>query len=224
MKLLLFILLLPIFSFSQVSVIKVTAQRPIFEEKVIYGARWPTWNKNESYGNPDTRLSFSTMGYDAFWNQTKGPRTFYTNISENQRISRGDSIRVISGGGSKYIWNTGDTTRTIKVSPLNTTTYSVTITDDNRSKQLSTTVYVEDRPLSPKTLNVGNDRTICEGTTITLTSDVEETPTTTYLWSTGATSKSITVTPSLSNTYTVTVTDNEIVLVDEILIIIKKCN
>jgi len=222
MKLLFFILfMIPLISYSQITVIEVTQQRNMFEEKVI-SEGWPKWNKNSWYGNPDSGLDFAGIGYDAFWNQPKGERTFYTNISENQRIFLGDSINLISGGGENYVWNTGDSTRVIKVSPIDTTTYTVTIKDDDRTDEKSVIVYVEPRPDGFQTINIGNDYSICEGLTITLVANGLSQST--YLWSTGDTSKTITVTPSLTQFYTVSVTLGNQTVTDTILIIVNNCN
>ena len=221
MRLLFFILFFVTgLSYSQITVIEVTQQRNMFEEKVI-SEGWPKWNKTSWYGNPNTGLDFAGTGYDVFWNQPKGERTFFTNISENQRIFLGDSINLISGGGSQYIWSTGDSTRVIKVSPIDTTTYTVTIKDDGRTNELSVTVYVEPIPEEYKNLNIGNDYTICEGTTIALISNGLSYST--YEWSTGDTTKIITVTPSLTQFYTVTVTFGNQTVTDSILIIVNNC-
>ena len=52
--------------------------------------------------------------------------------------------------------------------------------------------------------DAGLDSTICNGTTVTLTA----TGGTTYLWDTGDTTAEIDVTPAVTTTYTVTVTDD----------------
>lgn len=222
MKLLLFILFfVPMMMFSQITVIKVTKQRDMFTEKVIREG-WPKENPDSWYGNPDTGLDFAGIGYDGFWNQPKGKRTFYTNISENQRIFRGDSVNLISGGGSQYLWNTGDSTRILKVSPLDTTTYSVKIKDDNRETELSVTVFIEDRIFGVPIANLGNDNVICKGESVFLISN--GTPTSTYLWNTGEITQGITVTPDVTQTYSVTITDGTNSDTDTVIIIVNNCN
>lgn len=214
---------LPMILTAQISVIKVTKQRDMFTEKVIE-CGWPKYEKTSWYGHPYVN-GLTNEQISAIWFGAKyGPRTFYTNISENQRIQRGDSILLISGGGATYRWDTGDTTRIIKVAPTDTKTYSVTITDDNRSATLSTTVFVEDRVTKPQTTaNIGNDKTICEGDNIQLTSDYIGTGNETYKWSTNATTKSITITPGLTQEYWVEITDGTKVIKDYILITVVDC-
>jgi len=222
-KLLVLLFFLPLILTAQISVIKVTKQRDMFVEKVIE-CGWPKYVESSWYGQPYVN-GLTTDQISAIWFGAKyGPRTFYTNISENQRIQRGDSILLISGGGAKYQWNTGDTTRIIKVAPIDTTPYTVTITDDNRSISLTTTVFVEDRIVTPiDYVNIGNDKTICEGDVIQLTSEYNASNNITYKWSTGDTTKSITVTPTITQQYWVEVTDGTKIFKDEILIILIKC-
>ena len=232
MRVVIFILLLlPIFTYSQITVIKVAKQPDVFQSccgEVIKGARWPRLNVDSWYGNPNVKgLSHSQTSN--VWNTTVvGPRIFYTNISEPQRIFRGDSIHVIAGGGRTYKWNNGETSRVIKVSPQETTTYSVTIEDDiehdpTRTITLSTTVYVEDVPLERMGVNIGNDYTICMGESIQL-QPTYDSPNATYEWNTGDTTRIIEVTPSTSQTYSFKITEFGITKTDRILIIVTNCN
>ena len=157
MRVVIFILLLiPIFTYGQIEVIEVAPQPNVFESccgEVIQGARWPRYNPSSWYGQPYVGGLSNSQTSNVWFSTVVGPRIFYTNISENQRIFRGDSIHIIAGGGRTYRWNTGETSRIIKVSPQETTTYSVTIEDDiehdpTRTVVLSTTVHVEDAPLA----------------------------------------------------------------------------
>ncbi|MFZ4400682.1 MAG: LamG-like jellyroll fold domain-containing protein [Bacteroidales bacterium] len=64
----------------------------------------------------------------------------------------------------QYLWSTGATTAAINVSPNQTTTYTVTVTNGSTTFIDSSTVYV----LNPQ-INNGQDTTICKGESITLT-------------------------------------------------------
>jgi hypothetical protein len=51
------------------------------------------------------------------------------NAGNDVTITKGQSATFTATGGVKYLWNTGDTTASIKVSPTSTTTYSVRVSD-----------------------------------------------------------------------------------------------
>ncbi|MFK2820989.1 sulfatase-like hydrolase/transferase [Flavobacteriaceae sp. LMIT009] len=115
-------------------------------------------------------------------------------------ICEGDSTTLIANGGDTYLWNTGATTASINVSPSSTTVYFVTVTTNGCSSNDDVTVTVNTVPVA----DAGKDETICEGDNITLTASGGDT----YLWSTGATTASINVSPSSTTVYTVTATSN----------------
>lgn len=56
----------------------------------------------------------------------------------------GSAVTLTASGGDTYLWSTGETGSTIVVSPANTTTYSVTITNGSCSETLTTSVAVTD--------------------------------------------------------------------------------
>ncbi|MGE5383738.1 MAG: T9SS type A sorting domain-containing protein [Omnitrophica WOR_2 bacterium] len=66
------------------------------------------------------------------------------------------------------------------------------------------------RNIIPLTLSLGQDRTICNGESVTLNATVAGgTPPYTYLWNTGETTSAITVAPSETMDYSVLVIDNK---------------
>ncbi|MBK8054975.1 MAG: hypothetical protein IPK35_17320 [Saprospiraceae bacterium] len=91
------------------------------------------------------------------------------------------------------------TSRTNNVSV--TGTYRVTVTDTQNGCTASSSTNVTQDTDIP-TANAGGNKTICNGTSTTLTA----TGNGTYRWSTNATTASITVNPVITTTYTVTVT------------------
>ncbi|GAA4901410.1 hypothetical protein GCM10023311_28890 [Flaviramulus aquimarinus] len=115
-------------------------------------------------------------------------------------ICQGDTTTLIASGGGTYLWSTGATTASINVSPSSTTIYTVTVTSNGCSSNDDIIVTVNPLPIA----NAGLDVSICEGSTTTLTATGGDT----YLWSTGATTASINVSPSSTTTYSVTVTTN----------------
>ena len=159
-------------------------------------------------GNERTSGNYSIGAYE-FINPFTG------SVTPDLSICEGESTTLAASGGLSYEWNTGETTDILTVSPTETTTYSVTITDlNNITETLDVTVTVDTAP----SVDAGIDQTICEGDSITLTA----TGNGDFLWSTGETTESITVSPTATTTYTVTannacnteVSDEVVVTVD----------
>ncbi|MES2287048.1 MAG: PKD domain-containing protein [Bacteroidota bacterium] len=117
-------------------------------------------------------------------------------ISVNsETICTGQSAALSASGGTTYLWSTGSTAFSITESPATTTTYTVTGTSGGCSGTAIATVTVG----GALAITV-NSETICTGQSATLAA----TGGTTYLWSTGATSNSITESPTTTTSYTVT--------------------
>ena len=112
-------------------------------------------------------------------------------------ICQYDEVILTASGGSNYVWSTGETTQSITVSPLNTTTYSVTVIEGNVSDTDSVTVTVN--PLA--VAYAGEDETIELGEEVTLTAEGGNS----FLWSNGSTNQQITVSPTETSNYSVTV-------------------
>jgi hypothetical protein len=134
-----------------------------------------------------------------------------------------------------YQWSTTENTNAILVTPSITTSYTVTVTDNNFCQSLDTaTITVNEVPtpsidVSETSGTIDNDGTICAGDSLTLTATestqmipnnftnndapvqnlLGPSPSLTYAWSNGASTSSIRVAPSITTTYTVTVTSSE---------------
>jgi len=124
---------------------------------------------------------------------------------------------IPSGGAPPYtfLWDTGETTESITVTPGATTTYTVTITDACLNDQATASQQVIVPILPPLLLNETPDITeICPYLTKTLEANPSGgSGNYTYNWSSPGnpsigTTPTISVTPSTSTTYTITVTDN----------------
>jgi len=131
-------------------------------------------------------------------------------VQENSGVENNDGIicagasatLIAPGGSSSYMWSTGETTQIIMVSPLSTTTYTVTLTNGlGCSNAVSTTITVNPLPVAAITPST---TTICAGGSAVLTASGGGT----YLWSTGATTPAITVSPMVTTTFSVTVTSS----------------
>ena len=112
---------------------------------------------------------------------------------------QGGSVTLTSSTGSSYLWSTGATTSSI--SPTTAGNYTVQVTDVKGRKNTSTATVVSVNTLPSATINAGGVTTFCQGGSVTLTSSIGSS----YLWSTGATTASISSTTA--GNYTVQVTD-----------------
>ncbi len=115
----------------------------------------------------------------------------------DQTICEDATVTLSGAGASTYTWNNGVTNGTPFI-PATTATYTVTGTDINNCVNTDQ-ILVTVNPLPA--VSAGIDLSICTGGSATLTA----TGATTYSWSPGGqTTASITVTPSVASTYTVT--------------------
>jgi len=120
---------------------------------------------------------------------------------DNLTICQGKTVNLTAAGGSIYNWSSGQTTSAISVSPSQTTTYIVTVSNDcGVSNTASVVVTVNPNP----TLEIVGSSSICAGSSLDLTANT----TASVSWSTLATTNTITLTPSQTTTYTVTATNS----------------
>ncbi|MGJ5643411.1 hypothetical protein I3217_14915, partial [Formosa sp. S-31] len=132
----------------------------------------------------------------------------------NQTIEQGESVTLTATGGTSYKWNTGETTASITVTPNQTRTYTVEVFNDggcSDSAQVRVTVNI---PTVEVEADAGDDQTICAGESVTLTASGGSA----YVWSNGETTESITVSPSETTTYTVTVSEGDVSATDDVTV------
>jgi len=125
-------------------------------------------------------------------------------LTPDVTICPGVSTQLTATGGGTYAWSNGATTATISVSPLVTTTYSVTVTNEqgcSNTGSVTVNVSTAEKPVVTLTPDV----TICPGVPTQLTAIGGGT----YAWSTGDTTASISVSPLVTTTYSVTVTNKQ---------------
>lgn len=129
----------------------------------------------------------------------------------DQSICPGDSASLTSGGGGTYLWNTGDSTSSISVSPITTSEYSITVTNTfgcNSTDSAIITVF----PIP--VANAGIDQNICLGTSATLCASGIGS----YLWNTGDTSSCIIISPTDTLQYYVTVDNGVCQATDSVIV------
>jgi photosystem II stability/assembly factor-like uncharacterized protein len=105
-------------------------------------------------------------------------------------------------GTVTYLWSNAATTNNITVSPTVTTTYTVTITNTSGCTGVDNVVVTAAKIIPA--LNAGADVTLnCNTPTVTLTA----TGTGSFLWNNAATTAAISVAPTVTTTYSVTLTN-----------------
>lgn len=123
-------------------------------------------------------------------------------VSGNTMICTGQCATLCASGGVYYSWNpAGQTTACITACPTVTTTYTVIVTDANGcTNSGNVTVTVNPLPV----VTVSGSGTICTGQSATLcvSGGIFS-----YSWNTGPTTSCIVVSPTVTTTYSVTVTD-----------------
>lgn len=111
-------------------------------------------------------------------------------------ICLGNSVVLTASGANTYTWVAGPTTSSISVTPTTTTLYTVYGSNSGICSSFKTaTVQVIAGPTI-----TANSPSICAGNTTTLTASGA----TNYTWSSSQNTSSISVSPSVTTTYTVT--------------------
>ncbi len=158
---------------------------------------------------------------------------------EDKTICEGESIQLVVNNHSSYLWAPSATlvdanTGTPTASPQSTTTYTVTVTNEDGCTDTDmVTIFVEDCTATPPstncangpTANAGGDVSICEDGSIVLlaTGGIN------YVWSpsSGLSNSNIAnpvASPSSETTYTVTVTDaNGCTATDQVIVFVVDC-
>ncbi|MFH0867236.1 MAG: hypothetical protein V1904_13660, partial [Bacteroidota bacterium] len=127
-----------------------------------------------------------------------------------QTICAGQSIVLIADWGSVYLWNNNDTGNVITVSPVITTTYTVTATYMGCISTDDVTITVNPLPFA----EAGIDQTICAGQNAALSASGGSS----YLWSTGSYNQNIIVSPNTTTIYYLIVTENGCIAYDNVTV------
>ena len=118
-------------------------------------------------------------------------------ISSPSIICSGNSSTLTANGALTYTWSTTQNTTSISVSPGTTSSYTVSGTGANGCiNSAIETITVNTTPI----LSVTGNTNICKGSTSTLTANGAIS----YTWNSGANTTTISVTPTITTTYTLT--------------------
>ncbi|WP_299113630.1 Ig-like domain-containing protein [uncultured Winogradskyella sp.] len=179
------------------------------------------WNNGETMASidvsPTVTTTYTVSVFDDEGNTDEDSVTITVNAipvadaGEDQTICQGETITLTASGGDAYLWNTGETTASIDVSPTSDTIYDVEVISNNCSSTDTVTVSVSEAP----NLTVSDDVVLVEGESTTLGVSGSDN----YLWSTGETTAFITVSPMVTTTYTVTsLSANDCLTTEDILV------
>ena len=129
----------------------------------------------------------------------------YVRTVGNTSVCAGQSLTQTAVGANTYTWSTGVTTNSVVLAPLNNTTYTVTGADTNNCRS-EAILFVAVKPSAILNASVSGDVVICEGESALLSA----TGGNTYNWGpftavTNATNTSISVSPTVSTEYSVSV-------------------
>jgi gliding motility-associated-like protein len=137
------------------------------------------------------------------------PISLTTSVTIASCNQNNGSATVTATGGSgqyTYSWSPGGAT-TQSITGVAPGTYTVTVTDANSPTCTeTTTVTIGQNPSI--TFTISADTTVCNGQSANITTNTTGgTPGFSYLWSDGSGATSLTVNPTSTTSYTVTVTD-----------------
>jgi hypothetical protein len=126
-----------------------------------------------------------------------------TSLSSSANICQGNTVTITASEGAAYSWSNGLTTRSITVGSAGN--FSVTVFDANgcSASSVPVAVTVKQGALPTASITASGTTSLCEGEQVVLSSAAA----TSYLWSNGATTQSITV--NQSGSYSVLVTNSE---------------
>ena len=174
------------------------------------GANTYSWstssNSNSISISPAVNTTYTVTGTDINGCENSASTTVTVNalpsvsINGPTSLCLGNTISLTVSGANTYTWSNTANTNNINISPSSNTSYTVTGTGANGCENTaSTSVTVNALP----SVSIGGTAVICSGNNTNLTASGAST----YTWSTGSNSSSISISPANNTTYTVTGTD-----------------
>ncbi len=166
---------------NDLPIVTASASAPVIcagQSTVLTGGGAATygWNNGATNGaaiSPSGTTSYTVTGTDANTCSNTATVTVTVNAlpivtanASNDTICAGQSTVLTGGGAVSYTWNNG-ATNGVTISPIGTTTYTVTGTDANTCSNTATqTITVNANPVASLTAPTA---TLCTGTPATLT-------------------------------------------------------
>lgn len=179
------------------------------------GAQTYTWSSGATSSSisisPTVNTTYSLTGtnpcgtYTRSISITVNPITGTITSSPSFSICKGGSTTLTASGGTSYTWSpstalSSTNTAATVASPTISTTYSITLANAagcSRTYTRTISVYTNSVILTPSALQ------ICKGNSLTISATGAQT----YTWSTGATTPTISVSPTVNTTYSVSGTN-----------------
>ena len=96
---------------------------------------------------------------------TVNPKPIISIAPANPSICNGSSVTLTANGASSYVWNTGATTASIKITPNATTTYMVTGKNGSGCTNTQSVVVT----VNPTIIITPDNPSICKGSSVILT-------------------------------------------------------
>jgi PKD repeat protein len=165
------------------------------------------WSNGETTANINVSPILNTTYYLTVTNSFSCSATdsVIVFVNPNPIVDAGPDDTICAGSGAlitatgigNYLWSTGETTQSILVNPIITTTYFIALSVGGFSATDSVTIFVNPTPIA----FIGNDTNLCTGQSLILNASGIGN----YLWSTGDSSASISVTPASDTVYTLIV-------------------
>ena len=173
------------------------------------GASSYTWNTTATTStlavSPTNNTTYAVTGISpagCAGNTATFAVTVYTlpvvSITGTNALCAGSGINLTAAGATTYTWNTGSNATTLSVTPVSTTTYSLSGRSAFGCSGNTATFAVTVNPNPALTISGASG--ICTGQSASLTASGAAT----YSWNTGSTSTSIVATPAVNTSYTVT--------------------
>jgi len=168
------------------------------------GANTYTYSSGAALVSPSVTTVYSVTGTDANGCVSGTPATVTVSITNSITVSVSGSTLICEGsaanlsadGASTYSWSTGALSSTIAATPSANTTYTVYGTSGTCADTVEIEVMVKNTPTLAAT---ALDSVVCAGQPAV----INVSGASSYTWTTGDQTTSITVTPSVTTTYSV---------------------